>query len=244
MTQRPKIRLHVEAPLARGERIVLPVPASHYLLTVMRLGAGAAIAVFNGRDGEWRARLLDRKRSGAMLEVETRLREQRPEPDLWLLFAPVKRGATDLIVEKATELGATRLVPVLTARAIAERVRLGRLEKIAREAAEQCGRLTIPEIAAPLELSAAMAAWPPAHPLFLCDPDAAAQPFLRVLQDASPVGPAAVLVGPEGGLTDAERELLLRPGFTRPVSLGRQTLRAETAAIVALALVQAAREAS
>ncbi len=239
-----RIRLHVDAPLASGARIVLPVAASHYLLTVMRLGAGAAIAVFNGRDGEWRARLVDRRRAGATLEVERRLRAQEDEVALWLLFAPVKRAATDLIVEKATELGATRLVPVMTARAIAERVRRERLEKIAREAAEQCGRLTLPEIAALLDLSAAAAAWSPAHPLYLCDPDAAAPPFLEVLEDASAGEPAAVLVGPEGGFTEAEREMLRRLEAVRPVSLGPRTLRAETAAIAALALMQAAREAS
>ena len=227
------IRLHVAMPLAAGATLTTTPAQAHYLRTVMRRGPGATLRLFNGRDGEWEARILALSRDAARLEVGRQQRPQAQDPDLWLAFAPLKRDATDLIVQKATELGATALLPVLTRRTVAARVNLDRLAAIATEAAEQCERLTVPRIAAPQSLSDLLAAWPSGRTLFAAIERTAAPP-LRPCR-----GPCGLLIGPEGGFAPEELDELDRHALVKPVSLGPRILRAETAAIVGLALLQA-----
>jgi 16S rRNA (uracil1498-N3)-methyltransferase len=199
----------------------------------MRLRAGDAVQLFNGIDGEWCARLEDIRREKARLTVETCTRPQAPEPDLWLVFAPLKRDATDLVVQKATELGASALLPVFTARTNAARINAERLGAIAREAAEQSERLTLPEIRNPMSLPDLLAAWPDQRRLAAAIERAGPAPI--------PQNAGALLIGPEGGFAPHELDALRVASFVCPVSLGPRILRAETAAIAGLALLQAAR---
>ena len=227
------IRLHVAAPLAAGAVIVLTGGQAHYLGAVMRCAVGAAVRVFNGADGEWLARIAGLRKERGSLVVERLLRRQAIEPDLWLLFAPLKRDATDLVAQKATELGVAALLPVLTARTNAARVKVERLTAIATEAAEQSERLTVPRVAAPVELEERLASWPGERVLVVAAERMEAAPI------RSSSGPAALLIGPEGGFTPRELDLLARHPFVRFVTLGPRILRADTAAIVGLALLQA-----
>jgi 16S rRNA (uracil1498-N3)-methyltransferase len=227
------IRLFVPDALQPGATVAPSAAQAHYLGGVMRRAAGDALLLFNGRDGEYRARITALRRDRAELAVETLTRAQAPEPDLWLAFAALKRDTTDLVAQKATELGASRLLPVMTARTNAGRVNPDRLRAIAIEAAEQCERLSVPEIAAPARLAALLADWPAGRPLYAAIERQPA-PAIRPAH-----GPCAFLVGPEGGFTPAEVELLRRHPFLQPVHLGPRILRAETAAIVGLALLQA-----
>ena len=228
----PSIRLHVPDDLYAAAEIT-PTPAqAHYLGTVMRRAAGDAVRLFNGRDGEWLAAIVHLRRDRATLVVRERLRAQAEEPDLWLAFALLKRDATDLVVQKATELGVSALHPVLTARTNAARANLQRLAAIATEAAEQSERLTVPELTGPVTLASLLAGWPPERPLFAAIERSPA-PAPRA------AGPAGLLVGPEGGYAPDELELIRRHPFVIPASLGPHVLRAETAAIVGLALLQA-----
>ena len=209
---------------------------AHYLAAVMRRAAGDAVRLFNGIDGEWAARIDVLRRDQAVFVALRQERGQAAEPDLWLAFALLKRDATDLVVQKATELGVSRLVPVLSARTNAARVNTARLTAIAIEAAEQCERLTVPETSEPVTLGALLASWPGAQgerPLFAALERSAAAP-LRPHH-----GPAGLLVGPEGGFTGGELDLLAARRFVRAASLGPRILRAETACIVGLALLQA-----
>lgn len=227
------IRLFVPDALHEGASLA-PSPAqAHYLGGVMRRAVGDAVVVFNGRDGEFLARIAAIKRDRALFEVGERLRPQAAGPDLWLVFAVLKRDATDLVVQKATELGVSRLLPVFTERTNAGRVNTERLGAIAIEAAEQCERLDVPEIAEPVRLEALLAGWPRERRLLAAlerRPEAAIRPAH---------GPCALLVGPEGGFAPGEVELLRRNPFLQAVNLGPRILRAETAAIVGLALLQA-----
>ena len=227
------IRLFVDAPLAAGGEIAASPGQAHYLASVMRRAPGGPVQLFNGRDGEWEARLAAVRRDAATLIVQARLRPQATEPDLWLAFAPLKRNATDLVVQKATELGVAAILPVITGRTNAERVNLARLVAIATEAAEQSERLTVPAVRPPARLAALLAEWPPDRRLFVAAERVEA-PRLR------PAAlPAGLLVGPEGGFTEAELDDLSGCPFSVPVSLGTRILRAETASIVGLALLQA-----
>lgn len=244
-------RLHIHAPLSEGSTVALDEEQAHYLRAVMRLDAGDAILVFNGRDGEFEARFAPAGKKSAAAHLGIRVRAPGAEPDLWIVFAAVKRAALETIVQKAVELGVARLVPVLTTRTQRERVNVARLGAIAAEAAEQCGRLSVPEIAPALTLDALLETWPAARRLFFCDeagddpaalwggPEGRARPMLEVLTKTEP-GPAAVLIGPEGGFAPEERARLRDHNFVSPVTLGPRILRADTAAIVALALWQAA----
>ncbi len=231
-------RLFVETPLAEGVRIPLSAEQANYLLRVLRLGAGDAVLVFNGEHGEWRARIGEAAKRGSALIAEALTRPQEGGPDIDYLFAPLKRARLDYMAQKAVEMGAARLRPVLTRRTAAERVNLGRLRANAIEAAEQCGVIRLPGIAEPEDLPRVLAAWEPARRLLFCDESAEAANPIAVLSALAP-GPVAVLIGPEGGFAPEERELLLSQPFTTALSLGPRILRADTAAVAALALVGA-----
>ena len=237
-----KIRLFVEAPLGPGAEVALAPAQAHYLFTVMRLRADDAVLLFNGRDGEWRAEVAEAGKRAGLLACRGQTREQAEPPDLWLAFAPVKRARTDFIVEKATELGCRRILPVLTRHTQAERVKIGRLSAHATEAAEQCGRLTVPAVAEPLTLTTLIEdleeSTPPRRLLF-CDETGAGAPAPDALAGAE-TGPWAVLIGPEGGFDAAERARLAASPAAQAVSLGPRILRTDTAAVAALALWQAA----
>ena len=226
-------RLFVRTPLDEGATVELDTNQANYLGNVMRLGPGAELLVFDGRSGEWLARIADAGKKRMTLAVERRTREPETIPDIWLAFAPVKRAQTDWLVEKATELGVARLLPVMTQRTVAERVKLERLESIAIEAAEQCGRTRLPEIAEPLTLKQLLAAREE-RLLYFAD-EAGGEP----LADALHPGPALILTGPEGGFTDEERAAIRAAPNAVAVSLGPRILRAETAALAALAAFMA-----
>jgi 16S rRNA (uracil1498-N3)-methyltransferase len=238
MTSSPATRLYVAPDLAAGAALALPPEQAHYLGTVLRLAPGAVIAVFNGRDGEWAARLDALGKSGAALTLLSRRLAQTEAPDLWLLFAPIKRARIDFLVEKATELGVAELHPVLTRRTTVERVNLDRLRAHAIEAAEQTERLSVPRLVELLPLERKLAQWPSERRLLLCDESGTAPPIGEVLAIAAP-GAWAVLTGPEGGFAETELDALRKLPFVCPVGLGPRILRADTAALSALAVFQA-----
>jgi 16S rRNA (uracil1498-N3)-methyltransferase len=224
-------RVFVPLTLAAGAEVVVGSAVAHHLGTVLRRREGAKLRLFNGRDGEWSAEICALRRGACRLRVEARLRAQEAEPDLWLAFAPLKRDATDLVVEKATELGVAALLPVITARTVAARVNPERLTAIATAAAEQCERLSVPRLAPPVSLPELLAGWPPERIL-------AAALERRGLPPPSPTArPACLLIGPEGGFSAAELDLLARHPLVTGVGLGARVLRAETAAIAGLALL-------
>jgi 16S rRNA (uracil1498-N3)-methyltransferase len=230
-----KVRLYVDQPLGLGQPVPLTRDQAHYLFSVMRLGEGAEVLLFDGRSGEWRAEVAEAGKKGGVLLCREVLRPFVVPPDLWLLFAPVKKARTDFIVEKAVELGVARVLPVQTDHTNSERIRQDRLQAHAIEAAEQCGAVFVPEVAELARLDRVLAGWA-GRRLFYCDENAAGAP---ALQGFSGEGPAAVLVGPEGGFSDAERDRLGALPFVTPVSLGPRILRADTAAVAALTLWQA-----
>ena len=237
-------RIHVDAPLGPGARIVLEGDQVNYLRNVLRQKPGDAVLVFNGREGEWLATLAEAGKRAATLAVGEQIRAQTAAPDLHYLFAPLKHARLDFMVQKAVEMGASRLAPVFTRHTQVARVNLERMRANAIEAAEQCGILTVPEIAEPLPLDAALAARDPQRLLVFCDEDAEVKDPVAALAAAGVAGPGsarplAVLVGPEGGFSDDERATLLRlPNVVR-LALGPRILRADTAAVAALALVGA-----
>ena len=224
-------RLHVEQVLAQDNSVPLGAGPANYLGNVLRLEPGAEVKLFDGATGEWLARIDEIGRKRAVLTVVAHLRPPEAVPDLWLLFAPLKRGRIDWLVEKATELGAARLVPVLTRRTVVDRLNLGRLRAHAIEAAEQCERTVVPELAEPVKLDRLLAAWPAERTLYFADETGGA-PLARI----ATAGPAAILIGPEGGFTDEERAAIQALPQARGVSLGPRILRAETAALAAIAL--------
>jgi len=238
MTDRaPKIRVFVDAALHEGQDLAI-VEQAHYLTNVMRQGVGDAILVFNGRDGEWRARLTRVGKREVSARVEACTAPQRNPPDLWLIFAPIKKTRTDFIVEKAAELGAARICPVQTAHTNAERIRVDRLQAHAVEAAEQCGGTYVPQVTALERLDRLLDAWPAGRRVMFCDEGrAGASTVLGDLHGQA--GPWAILIGPEGGFSQAERDRLTQLPGAVPVSLGPRILRADTAAVAALALWQA-----
>lgn len=234
-------RLYVTSPLAAGGEVAASETQSHYLLNVMRRGAGDAVVLFNGTDGEWQATLKLQGKKRAAFDVATQRRPQQPAPDVWLLFAPLKAARLEMMIEKATELGASALVPVTTRRTVVGNVNTRRLEATAIEAAEQCERLTVPTIAPPRQLTAVLADWDQSRHLFFMDEgaarDATASSLLEGLHAYT--GPAAILVGPEGGFDPDEQRHLRAQSFVKPLVLGPRILRAETAALAALACWQA-----
>lgn len=245
-------RLHVAPDLAAGGVITIEGDQAHYLTRVMRLGVGDAVRVFNGRDGEFAATISEASKHTLRLALGEQSRKQQAAPDLWLLFAPLKKARTDFVVEKAVELGASEIRPVLTERTDADTVRVERLARIAVEAAEQTERLDVPPVREAQKLFAALEGWPAERALIYADEagDDEAKPWggesgraqslesaLRQMTD----GPAAILIGPEGGFSAGERARLRSLSFVRPVGLGPRILRAETAAVATLAVWQAIR---
>ena len=231
------IRLYVPHDLTPGAQLTLDEGQSRYLVAVMRQAVGDAVAVFNGRDGEWLATVTTVGKRAVTLSAQSRTRPQHLGPDLDLVIALVKRGRLETIVEKAAELGVRRLRPVTTERTNADHTRLDRLRAIAVEAAEQTGRLDVPTITEPMKLDRMLADWDPARRLLFCDEagDAA-----TVLEAVNIPGPWAILIGPEGGFSADERHHLRALPYATPATLGPRTLRADTAAISALTLWQAA----
>ncbi len=227
-------RLYVQAPLAEGARVALDAEQANYLGNVLRMKEDGELLVFDGSSGEWLARIAEAGRKRMALAVERRTREAEEIPDVWLAFAPVKRSQTDWLVEKATELGAARLIPVTTRRTVVERVKLERLRAIAIEAAEQCGRTRLPQIAEPLSLKLLLTDRGAARLLYFAD-ETGGEPVATAFKP----GPAIILTGPEGGFTDDERASIRAAANAVPISLGPRILRAETAALAALAAYMA-----
>lgn len=232
------IRLFVPNDLSAGAGVVPTVDQSRYLTSVMRLSVGDEVLLFNGRDGEWRASIVEATKRGCLLKAEEQTRPMHIGPDLDLIIAMVKRGRVETIVEKAAELGARRVRLTITRRTNVDFVKLGRLDAIAMEAAEQTGRLDVPEIVDPEKLDKILDGWDPARRLVFCDEGGDARPAIEALAETS--APAAILIGPEGGFAPEERERLRGLSFVTPVSLGPRILRADTAAISAMTLWQAA----
>ncbi len=258
-------RLYIKTPLAPGADVALPPETAHYLRSVLRREDGAPVRVFNANDGEFEATIGQVGKRVVALQVGARIKSPAPEPDLWLVFAVVKRAAVETIIQKATELGAARLLPVLTARTYADRLRLDRLAAIACEAAEQCGRLSVPAIEPAQKLDAVLERWEVGRRCYFCDEtggsfatdavpgsqpqqiwggaEGRAKPLAAALADASELAgagiSAAFLIGPEGGFAPTEIARLRGEDFITPVSLGPRILRADTAAIAALSIWQA-----
>lgn len=231
-------RLFLDEDLNAGAAIALSPEASNYLRNVLRLSAGADVLVFNGRDGEWRAEISEAGKKRTSLTAREQVRTQTAPGDLWYLFAPLKHARLDYMVQKAVEMGVSRLQPVLTRRTQSGRVNLDRMRANAVEAAEQCGILSLPEIAEPVALDKLLVSWPTDRCLIFCDEGAEHANPVAVLGKLQR-GKLAVLIGPEGGFDDAERARLTELPQTIIISLGPRILRADTAAVAALALVQA-----
>jgi 16S rRNA (uracil1498-N3)-methyltransferase len=234
-----EIRLYLTDDLTAGGAAALDAKQAHYLKAVMRLGAGDEILVFNGRDGEWRTRIEDLRKKGGAIAIVEQTRAQERGPDLWLAFAPAKRGTPELVARAATELGVSALQPVTTRRTVVGRVNTERLRANAVEAAEQCGRLTVPAVLKPIALDALLADWPAGRRLMLCDESGGGRPVAEALSSQDRHAPWAVLVGPEGGFDPSELDVLGKQPIVTGVGLGPRILRAETAAIAALACWQA-----
>jgi 16S rRNA (uracil1498-N3)-methyltransferase len=231
-----KLRLYVTAELGTGIAVPADEGQAHYLLHVMRAKTGQRVSLFNGRDGEWLAEIAAAKR-GVTLTCLKQTAPQAEVPDLWLLFAPVKKTPADYLVQKAAELGVSRLQPVFTRRTIVSRINPERLLANAVEAAEQSGRLSVPEIGEAAKLEKILTAWPKQRRLYFCDEGGDARPLAEVAGPA----PAAILTGPEGGFGPAERAALRALPFVTPVTLGPRILRADTAALAALAIWQSVK---
>jgi 16S rRNA (uracil1498-N3)-methyltransferase len=230
-------RLHLDATLDGARDVPLPREQAHYLTGVLRLQPGDPVAVFNGRDGEWLAHLADVTKKGASLRLERLVSAVKPPPDIDYCFAPLKHARLDYVVQKAAELGVRRLRPVITQRTIAERVNLERMRANVIEAAEQCNLVFVPEVLEPVKMPKLLAEWEQGRALVYCDETAATANPLAALQGLKP--PAAVLIGPEGGFTEEERRLLAAQPFVTAISLGPRIMRADTAAVAALTLLQA-----
>jgi len=235
-------RLFVNSVLAPGTTVELEAAQAHYLLHVLRLGVGDRLVLFNGRDGAWRAQIEHTARQRCAVAAVELIRPQRAEPDIWLCFAPLKRARIDFLVEKASELGVSRLQPVFTAHTMVERVNVARLRANAIEAAEQSERLSVPEICEPVELARLLDGWPRTRHLILCDETGGGQPIADALAGLSQelqAAPWAILIGPEGGFARPEIDSIAGLPRVTKVGLGPRILRADTAALAALSICQA-----
>lgn len=230
----PKIRLYLDQPLGPGQALALSEGQANYLFAVMRLGVGAFVLVFNGQNGEWRAEVAEATKRRGVLLCRDQTKAQQMPPDLWLLFAPIRKERTAFVVEKAVELGVSRLLPVTTRYTNAEKMRLDKSRAHAVEAAEQCGATFVPDLAEVQPLERVLADWPAGRQLFWADETLAGSVSWG---DAAP-GPAAILIGPEGGFSDTEKAQLRAVPYVRPIPLGPRILRAETAALAAVTLWQ------
>ena len=232
-----KVRLYVEQALGAGQSVPLERDAAHYLFGVMRMGVGDPVLLFNGKDGEWRCTVAEAGKRKGVLVCEEQTKPLQMPPDLWLMFAPIKKARTDFIVEKAAEMGAARIMPVQTEFTNSERIRQDRLQAHAVEAAEQCGGTFVPEVTDLMRLDRVLADWPEGRQLMFCDE--------AEVGSAARLGAAsgeawAILIGPEGGFSEAERERLKALPFAHVVSLSPRVLRADTAAVAALTIWQQA----
>ena len=246
-------RLYIETELAAGTTAALSAEQAHYLKNVLRRAPGDEIRLFNARDGEFAATIETLRKKGGLAKISAQTRAPKAAPDIQLLFAPVKRGPVEYMIQKGTEIGAARFSPVITERTNASRLNIDRLSAIALEAAEQCDRLDIPSVDEAISLREVLENWPAGRRLIFCDeagddadqewggPDGRAAPLLEALKGInSESNPWSILIGPEGGFSSAERALIRAQDFALPVTLGPRILRADTAAIAALALWQAA----
>jgi 16S rRNA (uracil1498-N3)-methyltransferase len=227
------VRLYVDAPLSMAASITLNDDQSHYLAHVMRAKPGDRLALFNGRDGEWAASVATVAKRGVTLTVERQIGLQIETPDIWLVLAPIKKTPLDYVTQKAAELGVRCIQPVITRRTIVSRVNTDRMRANAVEAAEQSGRVSVPEVREPMSLDRLLDGWDAGRALIFCDEGGDAKPLATVRPPK-----AAILTGPEGGFDPAEREMLRAQSFVIPVTLGPRILRADTAALAALAIWQ------
>jgi len=239
------VRIFVESDLAEGAAVSLSSTQSHYVTRVMRGRTGDLVALFNGRDGEWRGRIEKTAKNSCTVIAREQIRYQPPDSDLWLAFAPVKKARTDFIVEKATELGATRLLPTITARSETKRINRERLAANALEAAQQCRRLSVPVVAEPVSLDVLLDAWPLERPLFVLDETGRGEPIREAISQAAGKDKGGncisvgFLVGPEGGFKGSELDAMNELAFVTRVGVGPRILRSETAVVSALACWQA-----
>jgi 16S rRNA (uracil1498-N3)-methyltransferase len=233
---KPSQRLYVRSALTTGANVALDSAQAHYLSNVLRLALGDEVLVFNGEHGEWRGHLVSASKKGGELACVEQVRPQDVLPDLWLLFAPVKGDRTDYIVEKATELGVTGIIPVITERTIVRKVNVDRLQARCSEAAEQCGRLSVPVLKDAMPLSAFFVAPTDGGVILFADEAGESVTIANALASNPPK--VALLTGPEGGFTPAERQKLRACAHVTPVTLGPRILRADTATFAGLALVQ------
>lgn len=233
-----KVRLFVSEALGEGQSVALTREQAHYLFGVMRLGSGDLVALFNGSDGEWQAEVVEAGKRGGTLVCRELSALQRDPPDLWLLFAPIKKARTDFIVEKAAEMGAARICPVNTDFTNAERIRRDRLQAHAVEAAEQCGGTFVPTVDELAPLAKVLDEWPEDRFLLFCDEALAGRATSLTVLSETKDHPWAILIGPEGGFSEAERARLAKMNNAVPISLGPRILRADTAAVAAMTLWQ------
>lgn len=231
-----KVRLYVDQPLGKGQSVPLNREQAHYLFGVMRLDSKDAVLIFNGKDGEWLASVETATKRGGALVVQNQTAAQQDPPDLWLLFAPIKKARTDFIVEKAAEMGAARIMPIQTDHTNSDRIRQDRLQAHVVEAAEQCGGTYVPDVTELFKLDAVLKTWPEDRKILFCDETRAGDPSNL---DAAK-GKWAILIGPEGGFSDAERNRLAALPQSHSISLGPRILRADTAVVAAMALWQQA----
>lgn len=233
-------RLFAEAELRSGARLPVGADRANLLLNVLRLKAGDRLLAFNGRDGEWRATLIEAKKRDAVLQIDERARPQEQGPDIDYCFAPLKHARLDYVVQKAVEMGASRLRPIVTRRTQVSRLNLERMRANVVEAAEQCGVLRVPTVEPETPIERLVAQWPEDRLLVFCDEDAGISDPIAALRAAAAGRPAraGVVIGPEGGFDEKERSLLLSVPAAVRISLGPRILRADTAAVAALALVQ------